>query len=82
MLNFSQDVGFHPPCVYLHAFVPPSRSGDKWSAGVLGDPWLDQTGAFAVGSGSGGRRPVARPPTGAARRSQWPRDTLRRHATA
>lgn len=73
---------FTPPCVDLHACVPPSLSGDKWSAGVLGDPWLDQASAFAVGSGSGGRRPVARPPTGAARRSQWPRDALRRHATA
>lgn len=57
-----------------------SIPGDKWSAGVLSDPWFHQAGAFALGSGSGGRRSVARPPIGTARRPQWPRNTLRGHS--
>lgn len=69
-------------CVCVSACVLPSLPGDKWSAGVLGDPWFDQIGAFAIGSGSGGRWSMARPPAWAARRSQWPRDALRSHTTS
>lgn len=54
--------------------------GDKWPAGVRRDPRCYQTGAFALGSGSRGRRPLARPPAGAARCSQRPRDAICRHA--
>ena len=46
-------------CVCMCVRVPSCLSGDKWSAGVLGDPRFSETGAFAVGSGSGGRRPLA-----------------------
>lgn len=53
--------------------------GDKWPAGVCRDARRYQTGAFAFGSGSRGRRPLARPPAGAARRSQRPRDAICRH---
>lgn len=70
---------FHVALPFLAS--PCALVGDKQSAGVLGDPRFHQAGASALGSGPGGRRPLARPPAGAARRPQWPRDSLRRHAT-
>lgn len=69
-------------CLFTCVCPSLSLSGDKWSAGVLSDPRRSQTGAFAIGSGSGVRRQVARSPAGAARRPQWPRDALCCNATA
>lgn len=68
--------------LYLLSYVPPFFAGAKWSAGVLCDPWLHQAGAFAVGSGSSGRWPMARPPAGAERRPQRSRDSLCCHSAA
>lgn len=72
-----------PPFHVALPFPAPPRAlvGDEQSPGVLSDPRFDQACAAALGSGPGGRRPLARPPTGAARHSQWPRDSLCRHAT-
>lgn len=58
---------FHVALPFLAS--PCALVGDKQSAGVLGDPRFHQAGASALGSGPGGRRPLARPPAGAARRS-------------
>lgn len=73
-----------PPFHVALSFLPSPCAlvGGKQSAGLLCDPRFDQTSASALGQGSGGRWPLARPPAGAARRSQWPRDSLCRHSEA
>lgn len=84
--------GFYDACFFtlsppFHVALPFLASpcalvGGKQSAGILSDPRFDQTCASALGSSSGGRWALARPPAGAARRSQWPRDPLCRHSEA
>lgn len=63
-------------CFLVFPLIVTVFPGGEWPAGVRCDPRCYQTGAFAFGSGSRGRRPLARPPAGAARRSQWPRDEI------
>lgn len=74
---------FPPFHVALPVLASPcALVGGKQSTGILSDPRLDQACASAPGSGPGGRWALARPPAGAARRSQWPRDPLCRHSEA